>query len=87
MSVWPDVLKNISERGIKNYTIYLREPEDLLFGTIEYSGDDFDADMKKIANDPGTQHWWKLTDACQSRLESATDGEQCSLMEEVFHHE
>ena len=31
-SVWPDVLKTIAKANIKNYTIFLREPENLLFG-------------------------------------------------------
>ena len=30
--VWPDVLKTIAKANIKNYTIFLREPENLLFG-------------------------------------------------------
>ena len=54
-SVWPDVLKTIAKANIKNYTIFLREPENLLFGYWEYHGDDFEADYAKIASDPKTQ--------------------------------
>ena len=84
-SVWPDVLKTIAKANIKNYTIFLREPENLLFGYWEYHGDDFEADSTKIASDPKTQEWWKITDALQIRMESSKPNEQWSMMDEVFH--
>jgi L-rhamnose mutarotase len=57
----------------------------VLFGTFEYHGTDFEADMARMAADPVTQEWWALTDPCQERLASARPGEQWSFMEEVFH--
>ncbi|MEM7445931.1 MAG: L-rhamnose mutarotase [Pseudomonadota bacterium] len=84
---WPEILAKISDCNIRNYTIFLREPENLLFGYWEYHGDDFAADAAKMAADPTTQKWWELTDPCQVRMESAADGEQWSMMEEVFHHD
>ena len=38
-AVWPEVLAMISKCNIRNYTIFLREPENLLFGYWEYHGD------------------------------------------------
>jgi len=84
---WPDILAMISGCNIKNYSIFLREPENLLFGCWEYHGDDFAADAAKMAADPTTQRWWELTNPCQERLPSAADGEWWSMMEEVFHHD
>ena len=84
---WPDILAKISDCNIRNYTIFLREPENLLFGYWEYHGRDFAADAAKMAADPTTQRWWDLTDPCQERLVSAAEGEQWSMMEEVFHHD
>ena len=84
---WPDILAKISDCNIRNYTIFLREPENLLFGYWEYHGRDFAADAAKMAADPTTQRWWDLTDPCQERLDSAAEGEQWSMMEEVFHHD
>ncbi len=84
-SVWPDVLKTIAKANIRNYSIFLREPENLLFGYWEYYGDDFEADSAKIASDPKTQEWWKITDALQIRMESSKANEQWSMMDEVFH--
>jgi L-rhamnose mutarotase len=82
---WPDVLTAISMVNIRNYTIFLREPENLLFGYWEYYGDDFEADASKIASDPKTQEWWTYTDPCQIPLASRKNGEQWSMMAEVFH--
>ena len=82
---WPSVLKTIAECNIRNYTIFLREPENLLFAYWEYHGTDFAADAAKMADDPETQRWWTLTDPCQNPLESRKSGEFWAPMEEVFH--
>lgn len=84
-AVWPDVLAQIRNSNIRNYSIFLREPENLLFGYWEYHGEDFAADMAEMAKDKRTQEWWLLTDPCQSPLASRGEGEQWSMMEEVFH--
>lgn len=54
-AVWPEILALISSCNIRNYTIFLREPENVLFGTWEYHGTDFDADMARMAADPKKQ--------------------------------
>lgn len=82
--VWPAVLERIRQSNIRNYSIFLREPENLLFGYWEYHGDDFAADMAAIAADPETQRWWTLTDPCQRRLAGTPEGEQWAMMEQVF---
>jgi len=84
---WPDVLRMISSCHIKNYTIFLREPENLLFSCFEYHGDDYEADMQRMSEDPITQKWWELTDPCQKALSSAKKTERWAPMEEVFHHD
>jgi L-rhamnose mutarotase len=83
--VWPGVLAQIAECGIKNYSIFLREPENLLFAYFEYHGEDLAADMKRMAADPTTQEWWKITDPMQESLESTSDDEWWAAAEEVFH--
>ncbi len=83
--VWPDVLVKIAECNIHNYTIYLREPENLLFAHFEYHGKDWEADQALMAADPVTQEWWSLCMPCQSPLDSAAEGEWWCEMEEVFH--
>lgn len=83
--VWPDVLRTIAACHIKNYSIFLREPENLLFAYFEYHGDDFKADMAKMAADETTQRWWKITDPMQEALSSAAEGEWWAPAELVFH--
>jgi len=82
---WPSVLKMIADCNIRNYTIFLREPENLLFAYSEYHGSDFAADAAKMAADPETQRWWTFTDPCQEPLASRQEGEFWAPMEEVFH--
>ena len=83
--VWPEVMERLTRSGVRNYSIFLREPENLLFGVWEYHGSDFQADMAAIAADPVTQKWWRLTDPCQVPLESRAPGEHWASMREVFH--
>lgn len=85
--VWPAVLAMISECHIKNYSIYLKEPENILFGYWEYHGEDFEADAAKMAADPTTQEWWAICKPMQSPLETRKDSEWWAMMEEVFHHD
>lgn len=84
-AVWPEILEKIRECSIRNYTIFLREPENILFGYWEYVGTDFEADMALMAADPVTQRWWQLCKPCQEPLESRADDEWWAMMDEVFH--
>ena len=86
-AVWPEILDMISKCNIRNYSIFLREPENLLFGYWEYHGDDFEADAAKMAADPKTQEWWDVCMPCQQPLDTRKDGEWWAMMEEVFHHD
>jgi L-rhamnose mutarotase len=84
-AVWPEVLATIARCNIKNYTIFLKEPENLLFAYFEYHGADFKADMAKMAADPKTQEWWRICEPMQSPLPTRKDGEWWAEMEDVFH--
>ncbi|MES0885206.1 L-rhamnose mutarotase [Roseibium sp. SCP14] len=83
-NAWPEVLAQIKRSNIRNYSIFLREPENILFGYWEYHGSDFAADMAEMANDPKTRDWWTLTDPCQEPLATRNEGDQWSMMEQVF---
>jgi L-rhamnose mutarotase len=84
-AVWPAVLERISACQIRNYSIFLNEPEHLLFGYWEYHGSDFAADMARMAADPATQEWWALCTPCQQPFDTRAPGEWWSLMQQVFH--
>ena len=83
--VWPAVLAKIAECNIRNYTIFLREPENLLFACMEYHGSDWEADMARMAADPETQRWWEVCMPKQAPLETRKEGDWWADMEEVFH--
>lgn len=86
-AVWPDVLRMISACNIRNYSIFLKEPENLLFAYFEYHGTDFSADMARMAADKVTQDWWAVCMPCQQPLATRAEGEWWAGMEEVFHHD
>ncbi|HET9019210.1 MAG TPA: L-rhamnose mutarotase [Acetobacteraceae bacterium] len=84
-AVWPEVLATIAACHIRNYSIFLRRPEMLLFATWEYHGTDWAADVARMKADPATQRWWRLTDPCQDPLPTRAAGEWWAGMAEVFH--
>ena len=81
--VWPDVLAQIATSNIRNYSIY--RYGELLFSYFEYVGDDFDADMAKMAADPTTQKWWDVCKPLQTPLPDRADGEWWASIPEIFH--
>jgi L-rhamnose mutarotase len=82
-AVWPEILATIRACHIRNYSIFLKDG--LLFGYFEYVGEDFAADMAKMAADPKTQEWWSIMEPMQEPLATRTPGEWWAEMEEVFH--
>ncbi len=81
--VWPEVLNKITECGIRNYSIFLKDST--LFGYFEYHGSEFAADMARMAADPKTQEWWAIMEPLQQPIETRAQGEWWANMEEVFH--
>jgi L-rhamnose mutarotase len=82
------VNRQIRECNIQNFSIYLTQFPDgqyYLFSYFEYTGDDFQADMAKMAADPTTQAWWKETDPCQLPLANRPEGQWWKPMDEVYH--
>ncbi|MBR0334891.1 MAG: L-rhamnose mutarotase [Bacteroidales bacterium] len=83
-NAWPGVLKMISDCNIQNYSIYYKDG--LLFSYYEYVGNDYEADMAKMAADEETQRWWDVCKPCQQPLDTRAEGEWWADMEEVFHY-
>ena len=82
---WPEMNAALSEANIHDYSIFLKEPENLLFGVWDYRGLDYEGDMKRLGERPVTKRWLALTDPCQTPLASAQEGEWWSFMPCVFH--
>ncbi|GAA1327059.1 L-rhamnose mutarotase [Leucobacter albus] len=84
-AVWPTVLEQITRSNIRNYSIF-RHGE-LLFSYFEYVGDDYEADMAKMAEDPETQRWWAVQQPLQRPLPERAAGDWWAELPEVFHHD
>lgn len=84
---WKPINRMIKECNIRDYSIYETELDGklYLFAYFEYTGNDFEADMAKMAKDKVTHEWWKLTDPCQIRLPGTPKGEQWKKIPEVYH--
>jgi L-rhamnose mutarotase len=81
-AVWPEVLRTITNCHLKNYSIYITGTD--LFAYFEYVGNDYDADMARMEDDPVTQEWWKHTKPCFAQHDERV---YYSDMEEIFHYE
>jgi L-rhamnose mutarotase len=77
------VLGTIEACHIRNYSIFLHD--DLLIAYFEYTGSDYEADMRRMAADPETQRWWSIMDPMQELLEGVPAGRRWLHVPEVFH--
>jgi len=59
--------------------------DNTLFAYFEYVGEDFQADMAKMAADPTTQEWWSIMKPMQQPIPTRGAGEWWADMKEVFH--
>lgn len=75
----------LSKYHMANFSIFLHEVDGKWyeFGYYEYTGDDYEGDMAKMAAEPRNQAWLKVTDAMQIPLK----GEKTwAKMKEVFYN-
>lgn len=79
----PGVNEMIKACNLQNYSIYSRG--EYLFTYYEYVGDDYEADMAKMAADPVTQQWWDIVKPLMSPLEDKKPEEFWSDMEEIYY--
>ena len=82
-AVWPGVLRKIKECNISNYSIFFKD--NILFTYFEYTGYDFEADMKNMADDEITQKWWDTVKPLMDPIKTRQPGEFWADMEEIFH--
>lgn len=81
--VWPSILAALSAAHIKRYTIYLRRPENLLFGHWEYHGENWAAEIAALDAHPDMQRWLAICGPMQMGLSVQDNG--WADMDEVFH--
>src|ERR1700758_3782890 len=81
--VWPGVLQTIRDCNIRNYSIFFKD--NTLFAYFEYVGDNFEADMAKMAGDNTTQEWGAIMKPMQQPISTRAEGEWWADMKELFH--
>jgi L-rhamnose mutarotase len=83
-NVWPQVEQTLRDCNISNYSIFVFG--DMLVAYYEYVGEDHEADMARIGEDPVTREWWTHTDPCQVRIgPERIEGARWQPIVEVWH--
>ena len=79
----PGVRDLLTKYNMHNFSIFLTQINGKWyeFGYYEYTGDDFDADMAKLAEEPRNIEWLKICDPMQIPLEGETGWRE---MERVY---
>ncbi len=89
-TAWPAVRKTITACHIRNYSIYLCKLPDgrhYLFGYLEYTGNDFAADIARMSADPITQEWWDVCEQCQVPHPNRPKSAWWAETQEIFHQD
>lgn len=76
----------LTKYHMQNFSIYMEKLPDggyYLFGYYEYTGTDFEADMKHLAAEPRNQAWLSSTDPMQIPLPGKSSW---AVMREVYHN-
>jgi L-rhamnose mutarotase len=84
---WPEVVKAHKAAHIRNYSIYLIElapDRHYLFGYLEYTGNDWQADLAGMKANRALQDWLKITDPTQIPCPTRKPGEWWMRGEEIF---
>ena len=81
----PEVGEVIRECNIRNFTIF--NIDDLLFNSFEYIGDDYESDMKRMAESSIMQEWWAKCMPCMEPYGDLADGEIWTEMKEIAHRD
>jgi len=78
--LWPEMKKLLKDQGVSNYTIFLDEETDILFGYQETSGDSSSQDLGNLEI---VQKWWAFM---ADIMEVNEDLSPVTIpVEEVFH--
>ena len=84
-NIWPEISALIRDCNIRNYTIF--ERNGMLYAYYEYIGDDFAADMRKMAENETNKKWWAQCGPCQEPLDDRKPGEWWAATEEIWHQD
>lgn len=80
--IWPALQEALHEHGVRNYSIYLHEPTDMLFGYMEIENEE---KFRTIGASDVCQRWWvymKEVLVCDS--DDSPKAKE-DMLREVFH--
>lgn len=80
---WKGIRQLIADCNIQNYNIFIED--DVVFGYYEYVGNDYAADMQKMADDPLNKLWWAQTRPCFTKYKEDSAEAFYSDMRQIFH--
>ena len=79
-AIWPEIAELIKQSGISDYSIFLDEETNLLFGVQKISGD---ASSQELGSEEIQQKWWNYM---SDIMEVNADNSPISIpLEEVFY--
>lgn len=81
------MLAKIRDCSIEKYSIFLHEPDCLMFAYYEYTGEDHDLDIARMAKDETTQKWWSLCKPMMEPLPSRGVAKFWASMDQIFFME
>jgi L-rhamnose mutarotase len=81
----PGVRDLLRKYNMHNFSIFLTDIDGKWyeFGYYEYTGDDYEGDMKKLAQEPRNIEWLKVCDPMQIPLKGE---ESWKMMEQVYYN-
>jgi L-rhamnose mutarotase len=81
-AIWPELKEMIKNGGVSDYSIFLDEETNILFGVQKVSGEEFSQDM---GVNPIVAKWW---DYMKDIMETNPDNSPVTIpLEEVFYME
>jgi len=89
--VWPEVLKQIKDCNIEDYSIFHDPGTNILFASFKYVGYNWAGDMERMRENSKVQEWWRMTDSMQESFvegaKNSVDGEPAwwKGIQEVFY--
>ena len=80
-----EIRELIRECNIRNYRIFYRNG--LLFSYYDYIGENYEEDMRKMAENADNQKWWDLVKPIMSPLADRKKDEFWADMDLIFEQE
>ena len=80
-----EIRELIKECNIRNYSIFYRKG--LLFSYYEYVGENYEADMQKMADNADNKKWWDLVKPIMDPLADRDENEFWADMDLIFEQD